>query len=155
MARATTANRKPVTRRPRSVPTSAPAVFPAPVVSMGPARATEEPFEGIKHALDALPANVFVADRNMNLVYVNKQAIAALSASADEIQRLFGVSPHEMLGASILNPEVLLNACDQVLKLVKDVKLGFFVEAIDGLKNTFVILQQLNSNVLRELVALG
>jgi predicted nucleic acid-binding Zn-ribbon protein len=52
-------------------------------------------------ALDAVQANVFVADPQLNLVYMNPKAQTTMSGLGGEVQRAFGVSLSQVLGGSI------------------------------------------------------
>jgi methyl-accepting chemotaxis protein len=52
-------------------------------------------------ALDSVQANVFIADRDLNLVYANPMALRTVRNLTGEIQRVFGVSAHDLLGGSI------------------------------------------------------
>ena len=54
-----------------------------------------------KHTLDALQTNIFIADRNLNLIYMNKKAEQTLRQIEPEIQRIFRISVDEFIGASI------------------------------------------------------
>jgi methyl-accepting chemotaxis protein len=51
--------------------------------------------------LGAALANIFVADRALNLVYINPRAMQSLRRIAPEIQRVFGVRLEDMLGGSV------------------------------------------------------
>ncbi|MDQ7051896.1 MAG: PAS domain-containing protein [candidate division KSB1 bacterium] len=62
----------------------------------------EEIWPGLtKAALDALQTNVFIADPQFRLIYMNKKAEATLRLIEDEIQRAFDLSVDEILGGSI------------------------------------------------------
>ncbi len=68
--------------------------------------AVEEPvitesLEGMRASLDSLRANVFIADTDLNLVYLNPMAAQTASGFADEIKKAFGVSVADLLGGSI------------------------------------------------------
>jgi len=52
-------------------------------------------------ALDAVQANVFVADPGLNLVYMNPKAASTMQTLGTEIQRVFGVGLAQVLGGSI------------------------------------------------------
>ncbi len=54
-----------------------------------------------KAALDALQTNVFIADRDFNLVYMNKRAAETLKVAAPEIKRIFDLDIEELLHGSI------------------------------------------------------
>ncbi|MFN7980646.1 MAG: methyl-accepting chemotaxis protein [Vicinamibacterales bacterium] len=70
-------------------------------------RATEkgplvcDSLDGLKAALEALRTNVFMADADLNLVYMNPLAAETASGFADEIKAAFGVGIEELLGGSI------------------------------------------------------
>jgi methyl-accepting chemotaxis protein len=51
--------------------------------------------------LDAIRANVFIADPNMKIIYINDCAQQTLQRIGGEIQRVFNVSVDNILGASI------------------------------------------------------
>lgn len=51
--------------------------------------------------LENLPANVFVADANLKLVYANKAALRALREFTGVIREKFNVDPAEIMGGSI------------------------------------------------------
>jgi len=66
--------------------------------------ATQSPNKWLKLAaksLDSLQANVFVANRDFEIVYINDCAMQTLGKIADEIRRAFGVGVNEILGSSI------------------------------------------------------
>ncbi|GAA0549462.1 hypothetical protein GCM10010172_34360 [Paractinoplanes ferrugineus] len=52
-------------------------------------------------ALTSVQANIFIADRGLNLVYANPMALQTITTMAAEIQRVFGVSTADLLGGSI------------------------------------------------------
>ncbi|MBL8814472.1 MAG: PAS domain-containing methyl-accepting chemotaxis protein [Planctomyces sp.] len=52
-------------------------------------------------ALEGLQANVFVANRDFKIVFVNEYAKETLKTISDEIRRAFGVEVNEILGSSI------------------------------------------------------
>jgi predicted nucleic acid-binding Zn-ribbon protein len=52
-------------------------------------------------ALDAVQANIFVADAQLNLVYMNPKAVRTMQVLGPEVQRVFGVGFAEVLGGSI------------------------------------------------------
>lgn len=55
----------------------------------------------IASSFDALRANVFIANRDFQIVAINKCAKDTLASLADEVKRIFGVSLDQMLGSSI------------------------------------------------------
>lgn len=54
-----------------------------------------------REALDSVEANVFVADLDLNLVYINKCAARTLSSLDREIEEAFGVRFGDVVGGSI------------------------------------------------------
>jgi len=52
-------------------------------------------------ALEALQANVFVADRDFNIIYINPAARQTLRQIAAEVQNVFNVDVDDLLGMSI------------------------------------------------------
>lgn len=56
---------------------------------------------GLRACLDCLRANVFVADLDFNLVYMNAQAEETIRPIEDEVIKVFGVSVDDLLGGSI------------------------------------------------------
>jgi methyl-accepting chemotaxis protein len=67
---------------------------------------SEEPvvtgtLEGVKAVVDALQTNVFVADNDLNLVYMNGHAEETLRQIEPEIEKAFGVGISQLLGGSI------------------------------------------------------
>lgn len=56
------------------------------------------PFAG---ALEALQTNVFYADADFNLVYVNDRGMETLRSISDEIEKTFGFSVDSLIGRSI------------------------------------------------------
>ncbi|MBL8960338.1 MAG: PAS domain-containing protein [Gemmatimonadetes bacterium] len=85
------------TRRPRAS-AAAPvlASFPTPV---------ESPIlrDGrmLYSALDGLGTNIFVADAQLNLVYMNKKAEATLRSMEDVVRQLYGIGVNDLVGGSI------------------------------------------------------
>lgn len=51
--------------------------------------------------LDAVQTNVFVADRELTLIYANKRATESLGEFAKDIEETFHVSAHDLIGGSI------------------------------------------------------
>ncbi len=56
---------------------------------------------GLRACLDKLQMNVFVADKNLNLVYMNEIALKTLKAVEPEIQKAFGIRADDLLGGTI------------------------------------------------------
>ncbi len=52
--------------------------------------------------LDSLQANVFIADLDLNLVYMNPKAIKTLKDVEHEIFKVFGLRVKDFIGVSIL-----------------------------------------------------
>lgn len=57
--------------------------------------------QGLKACLDKLQMNVFVADKDLNLIYINEIAQATLISIEPEIQKEFGLRVCDFLGGSI------------------------------------------------------
>ena len=57
--------------------------------------------EGMRAALDNLGTNVFIADRDLRLVYMNRQASATLKTLERTIEQLFGLRQADLLGVNI------------------------------------------------------
>lgn len=57
--------------------------------------------EGMRAALDDLGTNVFIADRDLRLVYMNHRAEAVMKSIEDTIEELFGVRHADLIGANI------------------------------------------------------
>jgi methyl-accepting chemotaxis protein len=56
---------------------------------------------GLRACLDKLQMNVFVADKDLNLVYMNEIARNTLMAVESELQKAFGLRVDDLLGGSI------------------------------------------------------
>ena len=56
---------------------------------------------GLRACLDKLQMNVFVADKNLNLIYMNEIARKTLKTVEPEIQKAFGLRVDDLLGGSI------------------------------------------------------
>lgn len=69
--------------------------------SGAPAREWMDDPARIRAILDRLPANVFIADRELKLIYANETAKRSLGAFAEVVQKLFGVAPDQIVGGSI------------------------------------------------------
>ncbi|MDY7101911.1 MAG: methyl-accepting chemotaxis protein [Actinomycetota bacterium] len=52
-------------------------------------------------SLEHVPANVFVADLDLNLVFASRQALETIETFADDIRSMFNMSTAELLGGSI------------------------------------------------------
>lgn len=57
--------------------------------------------EGMRGALDSLGANVFIADRDLTLVYMNRRADTIMQQMEATVEKLFGVSHEELIGTKI------------------------------------------------------
>ena len=57
--------------------------------------------DGMKGALDALGTNVFIADRDLRLVYMNTRAADVMKTLAKIVEDKFGVSYRELIGTKI------------------------------------------------------
>jgi methyl-accepting chemotaxis protein len=55
----------------------------------------------MKGALDALGTNVFIADRDLRLVYLNRRAEETMKAINSTLEQAFGISYHELVGVNI------------------------------------------------------
>jgi len=55
----------------------------------------------MKGALDGLGTNVFIADRDLRLVYMNKRAAATMKSIADVVDKLFHVQFEDLIGTQI------------------------------------------------------
>jgi len=56
---------------------------------------------GMRASLDKLQMNVFIADKDLNLIYMNEIAYSTLKAIEPEIQNAFGLRVDDLLGGSI------------------------------------------------------
>ncbi len=57
--------------------------------------------QSMRGALDALGTNVFVADRDLTLVYMNERARKVMESMEDTVEKLFGLSTSELIGTPI------------------------------------------------------
>ena len=55
----------------------------------------------MKGALDSLGTNVFIADRDLRLVYMNRRASDIMRKISSTIEKMFGVSYRELIGTKI------------------------------------------------------
>ncbi len=60
-----------------------------------------ERLEAMKGALDALGTNVFLADRDLRLVYMNKRAAEVMKSIDDVVDKLFHVKFEDLIGTQI------------------------------------------------------
>lgn len=57
--------------------------------------------ESLRSAVDALGTNVFIADRNLKLLYMNRNAAATLKTLESTLQRLFGIGVENLIGINL------------------------------------------------------
>ena len=57
--------------------------------------------EGLMGALDGLGTNVFVADRELTLIYMNRRAREVMESMADVVEQMFGLSIGQLIGTKI------------------------------------------------------
>lgn len=60
-----------------------------------------EALDGMRGALDSLGTNVFIADRDLTLVYMNRSAGAIMKKMEATVEKLFGVAYEELIGTKI------------------------------------------------------
>jgi methyl-accepting chemotaxis protein len=60
-----------------------------------------ESVAAMKGALDGLGTNVFIADRDLRLVYMNKRAADVMKSIGDVVEKLFHVSFEDLIGTHI------------------------------------------------------
>jgi len=65
------------------------------------AGALTQALDAMKGALDALGTNVFVADLDLTLVYMNRRASDLMRKMGPTVEKLFGVSHRELIGTKI------------------------------------------------------
>jgi methyl-accepting chemotaxis protein len=63
--------------------------------------ALEGTLQGMKSALDNLGTNVFIADRDLTLVYMNRRAAEMMKSMSATIEKLFRVRFEELIGTRI------------------------------------------------------
>jgi methyl-accepting chemotaxis protein len=73
----------------------------SPRTGTGEATALTGTLEGIKALVEALQTNVFVADNDLNLIYMNGRAEQTLRQIEPEMDKAFGVRVGDLLGGSI------------------------------------------------------
>ncbi|MED5388124.1 MAG: methyl-accepting chemotaxis protein [Pseudomonadota bacterium] len=64
-------------------------------------KSVTDSLEGVKATMESLQANVFVADTNLNIVYINPRASETLSTIAQPIVNTFGVKIEDILNGHI------------------------------------------------------
>ena len=57
--------------------------------------------ESAQATLDCVQANIFVADPQLNVIYMNPKAAQTMQTVGPEVQKIFGVGPGQLLGGSI------------------------------------------------------
>ncbi len=57
--------------------------------------------EGMKGALDSLGTNVFIADRDLRLLYMNRRASETMRKITSTIEKIFGMSHRDLVGTKI------------------------------------------------------
>jgi methyl-accepting chemotaxis protein len=57
--------------------------------------------EGMKGALDSLGTNVFIADRDLRLVYMNRRASETMRKITSTTEKMFGLSHSDLVGTKI------------------------------------------------------
>ena len=57
--------------------------------------------DAMKGALDGLGTNVFIADRDLRLVYMNKKATDVMKSIGDVVEKLFHVKVEDLIGTNI------------------------------------------------------
>jgi len=57
--------------------------------------------ESAQSTLDCVQANIFVADPQLNVIYMNPKAADTMRTVGPEVQKIFGVSAGQLLGGSI------------------------------------------------------
>lgn len=79
--------------------------------------------------MDSMATNVFIADRDLNLVYMNKRAEATVGSIDQEIRKAFNLGADELLGGSIhrfhRNPENVERILRNPTSLPHDAELSF------------------------------
>ena len=75
-----------------------------------------EQLSGLRACLDLLQINVFVADKDLNLIYMNSIAEKTMMAIEPEIQKAFGLRVNNLLGDSIHRFHKDPRAVESILK---------------------------------------
>jgi methyl-accepting chemotaxis protein len=76
----------------------------APEISLGPVPSTNgdlNSLDFLRASLASLQANVFLADRELVIIYANDRALETLRRIEGEIQKAFGVAVDDIVGATI------------------------------------------------------
>ncbi len=107
----------------------------------------------LKNSLENLQTNIFIADMNLNLVYMNKKATQTLQSFREEIWDVLKMRPEQILGGSLLrlhqDPEKLeatLRVPSQ-LPHTEELHLGSLI-----LKTSFDVIQASDSQVARYII---
>jgi predicted nucleic acid-binding Zn-ribbon protein len=69
-----------------------------------PATGTDDPLEMpelTRAVLESVPANIFVTDADLNIVYVNPRAFTTLRRMENELRRTSSLRPDELVGSSL------------------------------------------------------
>ena len=72
-----------------------------PGIASGVEPELTEALNGMKGALDALGTNVFIADRDLRLVYMNRRASEMMKSLSSIIEGTFGISHRQLIGTKI------------------------------------------------------
>ena len=84
---------------------------------------------GMRACLDNLQMNVFIADQNFNLIYINTQAMETLKSIEPEIKKAFGLGAEDLLGGTIhrfhKDPRVVENILRNPASLPHQAELAF------------------------------
>jgi methyl-accepting chemotaxis protein len=90
--------------------------------------------EGMKGALDCLGTNVFIADRDLRLIYMNRRAQETLNKASSAIKAMFNLEADELVGLQIdafhgNKSKHIRQALSDVrnLPIRKEIRLGEFV----------------------------
>ncbi|MFI5496401.1 methyl-accepting chemotaxis protein [Actinoplanes sp. NPDC051859] len=70
-------------------------------VTATPDTALLDDIQAARAALDCVQANIFIADPQLNLIYMNPKAAQTMQLVGPEVQEIFGVSSGQLLGGSI------------------------------------------------------
>lgn len=57
--------------------------------------------DGLRAALDSVDANIFMADRKLRLVYLNRSSQATVSGMGGDLRAAFGIGSDQLLGGTI------------------------------------------------------
>ena len=76
-------------------------LFRSPGIASGVEPELTEALNGMKGALDALGTNVFIADRDLRLVYMNRRASEMMKSLSSIVEGTFGISHRQLIGTKI------------------------------------------------------